>query len=255
MSTIIYWFSGTGNSLYAAKRLVAELGDTSLYPMTTEVPGGEVGGSGEKIGFVFPSYYCNLPRIVRSFIQKLKIKDGTYLFALVTMGAIGMGSVAAFESCLKQKKLRLDYGRSIIMPANYAILYNPADKAKVENRLEKTDKKIKKISLQIKTGVRSVRKIIYTSDKLYKNIEELDSQFFAEDSCNACGQCEKICPVGNIVMDKKKPRWLHHCEHCVACMSWCPVKAIQYGEKTKKRRRYQNPKIAVREMMPGSNLQ
>jgi len=252
MSTTIYWFSGTGNSLYAAKRLAAELGGASLHSMAEDIPHEAVGGSGEKIGFVFPSYYSNLPRVVRSFIEKINIKDGTYLFTLVTMGGVGMGSVAAIESCLKQKNLRLDYGRSILMPANYAIMYNPADKTKVENRLEKINKKIKKISLQIKAGVKSVRKITFTSEKLYKNIETLDTQFFAGDSCNACGQCAKICPVGNIKMDDKKPRWLRHCEHCVACMSWCPTQAIQYGEKTKKRRRYSNPKIPVNEMMVSS---
>ena len=252
MSTIIYWFSGTGNSLYAAKRLAEELGDTSLYPMTADVPSGAVGGKGERIGFVFPSYYSNLPRIVRSFIEKLKIKDGTYLFTLVTMGGVGMGSVAALESCFRQKNLRLDYGRSILMQANYLILYNPADWNKAGSRLEKINKKISKISSRIKAGAISVRKINFTSNNLYKNIEALDSQFCAEDSCTGCAQCAKICPVGNIAMENKKPRWLHHCEHCIACISWCPAQAIQYDGKTKTRRRYHNPKIAVNEMMPGS---
>ena len=250
MSTIIYWFSGTGNSLYAAKRLADELGDTSLYHMALDVPAEAVGGSEEKIGFVFPSYYSNLPRVVRSFIEKLKIKDGTYLFALVTMGGLGLGSVAALESCLKQKKLRLDYGRGILMPANYLVMYNPADKTKAEHRLEKVNKKIRRISLQIKATVSSVKKIPFTANNLYKDIEALDSQFYAEDSCTACGQCVKICPVQNIKMDNKKPRWLHRCEHCVACISWCPAQAIQYGEKTKARRRYHNPKITVNEIMP-----
>jgi len=248
MSTIIYWFSGTGNSLYAAKCLASELGGASLYPMTADVPSGAVGGSGERIGFVFPSYYSNLPRIVRSFIEKLDIRDGTYLFGLVTMGGLGLGSVAALESALKQKNLRLDYGRGILMPANYIVMYNPADGSKAGNRLDKISKKFSKIALSIKAGARSVKKIQFTANNLYKNIEALDSQFFAEDSCTGCAQCAKICPAGNIVMENNKPRWLHHCEHCVACISWCPVQAIQYGEKTKARRRYHNPKIEVKEI-------
>ena len=50
----IFWFSGTGNSLYAAKRLSAGLGDLPLIQMThfSQV----VGGKGGKVGFVFPSY-------------------------------------------------------------------------------------------------------------------------------------------------------------------------------------------------------
>ena len=66
----IYWFSGTGNSLYAAKRLSTELGNIELTQITSEAPTGAVGGKGEKIGFVFPSYYLNLPRAVQAYINK-----------------------------------------------------------------------------------------------------------------------------------------------------------------------------------------
>lgn len=33
MKTIIYWFSGTGNSLSVAKELAKQCGDTELIPM------------------------------------------------------------------------------------------------------------------------------------------------------------------------------------------------------------------------------
>jgi epoxyqueuosine reductase QueG len=49
-------------------------------------------------------------------------------------------------------------------------------------------------------------------------------------------------------MEDDKPKWLHKCEHCVACISWCPVQGIQYGKRTKARRRYQNPEIKVDEL-------
>ena len=83
----IYWFSGTGNSLYAAKGLAAEMGGATLVQITNEPPSGVVGGAGAKVGFVFPSYFGNLPRAVRAFIEKLEIKPDTYIFAVVTMGA------------------------------------------------------------------------------------------------------------------------------------------------------------------------
>jgi len=248
MATTIYWFSGTGNSLYAAKCLAGCLEDSSLCSIAQGVPPDAVGGSGEKIGFVFPSYYSNLPRIVRSFVERLNIREGTYLFALVTMGGLGQGSVATLDSVLKRKKLRLDFGRGILMSANYIINYNPADYTKIEKMLEKTNDKIKQMSLQIKAGERSVRKLIFSANNLYKNIEALDTSFTVEDTCISCGQCVEICPVANIKMENNKPCRLHHCEHCVSCINWCPVKAIQYGDKTKNRRRYHNPKISVKEL-------
>ncbi|MDR0455158.1 MAG: EFR1 family ferrodoxin [Treponema sp.] len=254
ISTTIYWFSGTGNSLYVAKRLTAGLGGASIVSMASGVPVEAVGGDGEKLGFVFPSYYCNLPRIVRAFAENLKIRDRTYLFAIVTMGGLGQGSIAELESLLKKKNLELSYGRGIHTPANYIIRYNPADKAKMEGKLNKVNEKIKFISSQINFGVRSVKKIRLSTNYLYKNIENLDSQFYAENTCASCGQCAKLCPAANIKIDNGKPLWLHHCEHCVACISWCPKEAIQYGGQTKTRRRYRNPKISANEMITAMKL-
>lgn len=81
------------------------------------------------------------------------------------------------------------------------------------------------------------------SSNLYKNIEELDRAFFAESHCIGCGLCEKVCSVGNIRITDNRPEWLHHCEHCMACIHRCPKEAIQYGSKTKNRRRYYNPEV------------
>jgi len=246
---MIFWFSGTGNSLYTGKRLSAELGDIPLLPMSSGVPAEPVGGEGEKVGFVFPSYYGNLPRAVREFINNLEIKPDTYIFTVVTMGGVGHGSVKALESALKEKDLRLNFGRVVLMSGNYVMSYNPADKDKIKAKQEKIDAKIKKISDDIATERQSVKGFRFTSNNLYKNIELLDAQFKAEDSCIGCGQCEKICPVSNIKIEDGKPVWQHHCEHCAACISWCPKQAIQYGDQTKSRRRYQNPDIEVGELL------
>ena len=44
MRTTIYWFSGTGNSLFAAKLLAEQLGDADLASMAGAAPLGAVGG-------------------------------------------------------------------------------------------------------------------------------------------------------------------------------------------------------------------
>ena len=265
--SVIFWFSGTGNSLYAAKCAAAELGGIPLVPMATGGPilsasaegdvttgpacAGAAGGNGEKMGFVFPSYYGNLPRAVRAFVEKLEVKPGTYLFAIVTMGGVGQGSIAALQSALAKKSLRLDYGRGIHMPANYVIAYNPANPIKCEASLDKAAKRIQRACGEIAAGVRSVKSFKFAANNLYKNIPSLDAKFFVEESCTACGLCSQLCPVGNIQTTDGKPFWQHRCERCVACISGCPARAIQYGSRTKKRRRYQNPRIPVGELQHG----
>jgi ferredoxin len=242
---MIFNFSGTGNSLYAAKKLAENLGDAEVYSMVKPYSQEQIGGQNERIGFVFPSYYSNLPRIVRRFIDGLSIQPETYIFAIVTMGGFGTGSVASLEKALSEKGIQLRYGRGLLMPANYIVNYNPM----FLGRSDKADRKIKRIAEDIKALKTEIKKVNFTADNLYKNIELLDKQFFAESQCTGCGQCEKICPVENIRIVAGKPEWQHHCEHCMACIHWCPEKAIQYAEKTKKRRRYHNPHVTLEDMI------
>jgi ferredoxin len=216
--------------------------------ITDEPPPAAVGGIGKKIGFVFPSYYCNLPRAVHAFVEKLEIKPDTYIFAIVTMGGPGQGSVAAMNKLLKAKGLRLDYGRGIKMPANNVLLYNPADPDKSGKALEKTDAVLQTVAADIKARMRKVKSHPFILRNHFKNIETLDAGFVAGDGCTGCGLCEKICPVRNIRIENGKPQWLHRCELCVACICWCPARAIENGSKTKSRRRYRNPKITVDEL-------
>ena len=41
MKTVLYWFSGTGNSLMVAKELARRLGDTQLLPITATLAAGD----------------------------------------------------------------------------------------------------------------------------------------------------------------------------------------------------------------------
>lgn len=249
-TSCIYWFSGTGNSLYAAKKLSAGLGNLPLVQITNTTPIDAVGGNGMKIGFVFPSYFGNLPRVVKAFVEKLNINNDTYIFAVVTMGAVGQGSIGALESALHAKGLKLNYGRGLKMPANYVMKYNPADPDKSIATMKKTNSRIGRIISEITSSKQLIRKLPITADNLFKDIASLDTKFSASENCTSCGLCEKICPVENIQLEQSKPIWLNHCEHCAACISWCPTKAINYGSTTQNRRRYRNKHISVSELIP-----
>jgi len=247
---IIYYFTGTGNSLYAAKKLAENLGECSVFSMACSHPAEQIGGADTQIGFVFPSYYGNLPRIVHRFISELDIHPDSWIFGVVTMGApFGVGAVAALQKALGEKGLVLQYGRGIVMPANYIIKYNGPSDEKAAKRNAKADKRLKRIAGDIMVKKNGVRKNPITADNLYNNTESLDAAFFFEDQCTGCGQCERICPVRNIRLTDGRPVWQHRCEHCVACIQWCPQKAIQYGSITKDRRRYHNPAIQASELI------
>ncbi len=245
--TSIFWFSGTGNSLYAAKKLAAALGGAQLVHMTGS--SGPVGGKGDRVGFVFPSYYGNLPRLVRAYIEKLDILPETYIFAIVTGGGAMTGSIKALKALLEARSLKLSFGQGLYLKGNYVLKYNPADPAKMEKTFARADGRIAKYAAAISRDAVKIRAIPVTSNNLYKNTEALDAGFSASDACTGCGLCEKLCPVANItICDSGKPQWLHRCEHCMACISWCPARAIEYADITQARRRYTNPRIRAAEL-------
>ena len=86
---IIYYFSGTGNSLYLTKHLAKEF-DAKILPMTKNDK-----SEAARVGFVFPMYYSNMPLIVADFIQSFDFTEVEYIFAICCRGAPAGGGVSA----------------------------------------------------------------------------------------------------------------------------------------------------------------
>ena len=179
MKTTIFYFSGTGNSLYVARKLAGKLDDCSVHSMAAYNVEGEIGGRDERVGFVFPSYYGNLPRIVRRFVEGLDISADTWIFGIVTMGAplgLGNSSAAELEKALAQKGLSLRYCNGITMPRNYVLKYNPLPAESSAKYNAKADKRVEKFAEEINSGKSIVHKSPITSNGLYENIESLDDR-------------------------------------------------------------------------------
>jgi ferredoxin/flavodoxin len=77
----------------------------------------------------------------------------------------------------------------------------------------------------------------------------MDHAFQADERCNGCGICARVCPVGDIEMVDDRPVWQHRCEQCFACLQWCPQEAIQFRGNTAGRRCYHHPDVTVADMV------
>ena len=71
---MIFYFTGTGNSQYAAKTLAAE-GErlVSVVECLRKDKYDYEPGPDESVGLVFPVYYGGLPVAVRQFIERLRL--------------------------------------------------------------------------------------------------------------------------------------------------------------------------------------
>ena len=113
---MIYYFSGTGNSRYAAEKLARLTGDTcvsiaSIFNGTAK----SVEGKKDVTGFVFPVYYSGLPEMVKRFAAHPQIRQtlGSYVFCVITCGA---ETAAADEMLERALGRNVDLSVSLRMP-------------------------------------------------------------------------------------------------------------------------------------------
>jgi ferredoxin len=258
MKTIIFYFSGTGNSLKVAKDLAEKIKDTTLIRITSDYNFKKDLTEFDRIGFIFPVYVWGPPLLVNEFVEKLNIPKDKYIFAVTTCGGIPGATLIYFQKLLEKKGIVLSSGFNVRMPGNFLPLYGARPIKSQEKMFEKEKNKIEKISSSIlenkKTKIqKSFCLFNWISIALYKttahNLRKMDKIFWANDSCNSCGICEKVCPVKDIKIIEGKPVWSNKCEQCMACIQWCPVSAIQVGKISPKRKRYHHPEININELI------
>ena len=125
--TLIFYFSGTGNSLKVAKDLCEQIKDSELIPIKTAINNPNEYKC-KKIGFVFPVYSWGAPRLVLKFVEQLK--NDAYYFAVTTCeGSAGL-TLLMIDDALKKNNQKLSAGFIIYMPGNYIPMYGAKDEKK-----------------------------------------------------------------------------------------------------------------------------
>jgi len=261
MKAVIYYFSATGNSLAVARDLSSALGNADIVPITKAMYGNQ-GDSYDAVGVVFPVYMFGLPLIVARFLKNIKVRNGAYVFAVATLGGLPGRSLTLIKNILNERGIKLNAGFSVRMPGNYTPLYEAINKEKQDETFAKEKLRIKEIVsciLSKKDGVIEERPFLpnfLLYKLLYKGGSRMipfsDKGFWFSEACTKCGICQKVCPVRNIKLNDGHPVWLHHCEHCMACLQWCPVEAIQYKKSTIGRKRYRHPDVSAEDIMQQS---
>ncbi|MCL1914205.1 MAG: EFR1 family ferrodoxin [Eubacteriaceae bacterium] len=242
---IIYCFTATGNSLYAAKQ-IAEKIEGSIAPMN----GAPVLIDDDVIGFVFPVYFWGLPRIVERFVAEAQISNqNAYVFAVATYGGVVNGTLGLFKNLLKSNSMSLNYGEYVKSVENYIPRYKVNSS---EELRQKADKKILEIAEAVSQRKNNrIQPPTIINRLVYRSFPDADNdQFFTIDSkCTGCAICQKVCPVDNITMGTGKPEFHRGCEHCMACLHSCPEQAIDWKEKTQGKERYRNANIELKELI------
>ncbi|MCK9274066.1 MAG: EFR1 family ferrodoxin [Syntrophales bacterium] len=257
MKTDLFFYTGTGNSLWTARALARHIECDGIYPVSG-MENKVIESRADAVGIIFPVHIWGLPRRIISFTQSLVPDPSAYVFAV----AVNAGQVAAtllqLQKLMHARGLTLASGFDIVMPSNYIPWGGPGSPDERARRFNAAREKISKIA-----DVVSNRKIMPVErgplwqnilfSQFYKlsfrRVPAMDKSFYSDEKCDSCGICEMICPCGNISLKEGRPVWLRHCEQCLACIQWCPKEAIQFGKRTYRFERYHHPEIKLNDMI------
>jgi ferredoxin len=258
MSTPVYWFSGSGNSLWAAKTLAGTLHDAEAIPIARAIDSPRAQDD-RRVVLVFPVYAFGPPEMVERFIRDhLPIAPGGEATVVATCGGMGGSVLTLTERLLAGRNATLRAGYILTMPDNYPPFGGAPVEAKQRKRNDRAREQLEKIIAELKapSGGRVARTFFlfrwlggWVHGMFMKRVAGADAKFHADASCTSCGLCARICPAGDIEIVDGRPRWLGRCQQCYACFHWCPEEAIQFGQKTSDQVRYHHPETTSDEMI------
>jgi Pyruvate/2-oxoacid:ferredoxin oxidoreductase delta subunit len=254
----IFYFSGTGNTLWSAKRLKELLSDEceiQSIPADALRPGVEhaVSIAADAVVFLFPAYALQMPAGVAHFIRQCKV-SAPYIAALVTCGSHQGGALAEAARIQGAKGQPLAYTGIIPAVENYIPLFGYPRQAilnrKLPAQVRATEQCARDINARVHNRVNTFRPFCALVSALFRWGRTFMWKWYkVSDKCNACGLCAKICPSHTVTMVNGKPQFGATCEHCMACLCWCPQGALStYGRFYPGVIRYPHPDITIHEM-------
>ena len=204
---MIFYFSGTGNSRWAAQQLATLLEDTALdISQLRQLPDLT---AQLQIGLVFPVYAWGPPEPVLHFVKSLP-RTKAFCFAVCTCGS---------QAGHAMKKLAqiwpVNSSYSLVMPNNYVIGSDLDDQQTIRCKILAAQKEIKSIAIEIRER-KSVYRVAEGSlaglkttvvNYGFNRYARGTGAFHVEDTCNGCGLCARNCPAHTISLKDGKPVW------------------------------------------------
>jgi ferredoxin len=249
----IYYFSGTGNALTAARwvreRTVERGVDVELIPIDRLKHGEPPAGKRVLVGFHFPTHGFTTPWCVIKFLARFprrrggavdvyvsNSRAGTNIGRLFIPGVSGTAALVPLV-ILALKGYRVGGAKAADLPSNW-LQFHPGFTAKAaEAMLARRRPQFRRWTDRIVDGRASFEGWgTFILDIAFAPISPgyllvgrfwLAKMQMASWACDGCALCERLCPVGAIELRRGRPYWTHRCEACMRCLSVCPWKAVE----------------------------
>jgi ferredoxin len=238
-NVIIYYFSGTGNTLLIVKKMEEVFRKLNIKISIVNILHAEAEqvSLDKTIGIAFPVACLSTYPLVWDFLNNLPDGQGTEVFMVDTMAGFSGLVGGQVRRLLLNKNYSPLGAKEIIMPTN--LNYKEINEEKNSIVIEKGTEQAKYFVHDLVYGI-SKWKALPVLPKLMNKLNMEDKAWshlakkirFSIDNikCIRCGLCFKACPVDNIEMEEY-PEYLDKCQFCLRCISFCPTEAIGIRNK------------------------
>ncbi|MBU4451073.1 MAG: EFR1 family ferrodoxin [Actinobacteria bacterium] len=267
MRLLILYFSGTGNTHYVAQYIMQRLKHLPIEIQVQSIEQllAEELSKFDVLAIGFPVYECDSPLFFRKYLDRLPRVEGKGVFVFCTKGAFA-GNAPRCNLKRLMMKGYIPLGAACVgMPGSDGLPFMQKEswivrlaQHKNYDKLKTADhlaQRMESVLCGIANGkaIESYRSKLSLSisglllDWLWKLLYQIFSnyikrKFWADEHCNGCGFCVKICPAKNIELNNKRAFFLDHCYICMRCIHQCPKEAIQIGQATVGKFRWRGPK-------------